>query len=347
MMEISTIVALLAARAPQLALELLPGGHREGTEWVCPSQASPFGCSVSVHLTGARAGVWAAWAAGEAGDIPDLIAATKFSGYKGGALRWSRQWLGCDSDTPRAADRQPRHVQLPARPDAGEMARSRAAARLYFEAQASIAGTFAERYLRGRAIDLTALGRQPRALSFAIGLWNGESKRTWPALIAAISDPEGRITAVHRTWLAEKPDGGAGKAPLENPKMTLGPYRGGCIRLWRGASGKPLKDAVPGETVLIGEGLEDCLTAAIAAPEYRVLCAVSLSNLAAIVLPSAISAVTILSQNDPPGSPAAKTLAKAIAALHRQGRYVKLARPPSRFKDLNEVAVHNTARGAA
>jgi len=49
--------------------------------------------------------------------------------------------------------------------------------------------------------------------------------------------------------------------------MTLGPFRGDRIRLWRGASGKPLKDALPGETVVIGEGLKDALTAACAAPD--------------------------------------------------------------------------------
>jgi hypothetical protein len=294
-----------------------------------------------VHLTGAHAGVWAAWAAGEAGDALDLVAAARFGGDKSEALRWAKQWLGCDPDRAKAIER--RSPPAPPRPDTGEMARSRAAARLYFEAAPVLAGTMAERYLRSRAIDLAQLGRQPRALRFHPELWNGESQRAWPALIAGICDPEGAIVAVHRTWLAEKPEG-VGKAPLETPKMTLGPYRGGSIRLWRGASGKPLKDAEQGETVLIGEGIEDGLTAACAVPEYRVLCAVSLSNLAAIVLPPAISTVIILSQNDPVGSAAAKTLSKAIDALHRPGRRVKIARPPAGFKDINDVQRAHAAK---
>ena len=60
MMQISALVPLLAARTPTLARELLPRGRREGAEWVCPSTASPFGCSVSVHLTGLRSGIWSA-----------------------------------------------------------------------------------------------------------------------------------------------------------------------------------------------------------------------------------------------------------------------------------------------
>lgn len=61
-----TAVAGLADQAPALACELLPGGGRRGSEWVVAKADSPFGCSVSVHLTGGRAGVWNAWAADKA-----------------------------------------------------------------------------------------------------------------------------------------------------------------------------------------------------------------------------------------------------------------------------------------
>jgi hypothetical protein len=340
MIEIAVVIARLAAQAQSLVTELLPSGHREGVEWVCPSAASPFGCSLSVRLTGARAGVWCAWASGEAGDILDLIAAVRFGGNKSNALRWARQRLGCD-ERGAAPVRRGEPDALPP-PDGGEAARSRAAARLFFAAQPTLAGTAAERYLKNRAIDLAPLGRQPRSLRFHWALWNNESGRSWPALLAAISDPVGRIVAIHRTWLA--PDGG-GKAPLEHPKMTLGPYRGGAVRLWRGQRGKPLSDAPPGETVVIGEGLEDCLTAACAVPEYRILCAVSLSNLGAVALPPAVRTVILLGQNDAPDSPAARTLSRAVAKFRGQGRIVKLARPPARFKDINDVQRHSAGAG--
>jgi hypothetical protein len=153
-------------------------------------------------------------------------------------------------------------------------------------------------------------------------------------LVAAITNFEGRIVAVHRTWVM--PDG-SGKAPLLHPKKTLGSYRGGCVRLWRGTTGRPLKDVLPGDTVVIGEGLEDSLTAVVAAPEYRVLCAVSLSNVSAIRLPEAIKTVIILGQNDPPGSAAVHTLRRAIATFQAQGRTVKIARPSPIYKDFNDV----------
>jgi hypothetical protein len=154
-----------------------------------------------------------------------------------------------------------------------------------------------ERYLRSRGIDLEILPRPPSSLRFHPGLWNTESRRYWPALVAAVTNIEGHLVAVHRTFL--EPDGG-GKASVKNSKKTLGSYRGASIELWQGSSNRALKDALPGDTVVIGEGLEVSLTAVLAAPEYRVLCAVS--------------------------------------AFQAQGRTVKIARPPSTYKDFNDVA---------
>jgi hypothetical protein len=64
----------------------------------------PVQCQRSPKRT--RAGVWAAWAAGEAGDTLDLVASVRFAGDKREALRWSRQWLGYDADISPTANRQ-------------------------------------------------------------------------------------------------------------------------------------------------------------------------------------------------------------------------------------------------
>src|ERR1700676_4107163 len=91
------IARRLAERVDQLVSDLLPGGHREGSEWCVPAIGSPFGCSVSVHLRGAKVALWGAWAAGTGGDALDLV-----RGVLGldmpEALAWSRRWLGIDED---------------------------------------------------------------------------------------------------------------------------------------------------------------------------------------------------------------------------------------------------------
>lgn len=86
------------------------------------------------------------------------------------------------------------------------------------------------------------------------------------------------------------------------------------------------------------------MTVAMEVPEYRVLAAVSLSNMAAIELPPAIGTVIIAAQNDPPGSPAASALQRTINTFLRQGRRVKVARPPPTIKDFNDLLLGGAAR---
>jgi len=338
--DISVIAAMLADRAEALCAALLPAGVREGAEWRIGSIAGEPGRSMAVHLRGAKAGVWYDWAAGVGGDALDLVARVLFRDDKRQAMCWARAWLDIDNADPASFEQHRQNaISDRAATQREDASRRRQATRLFLEAQPSLAGTAAEAYLRGRAIDLAQLGRQPRSLRFHPALWNQETQRPWPALVAAIVNAGGCMIAIHRTWLA--PDN-RGKAPLRNPKMTLGRYSGGSIRLWRGASGKPLKNAPQSETVLIAEGIEDALSAVIAAPEHRVLAAVSLANLANLVLPQAIGTVVILAQNDPAGSPAVRVLDRAVDAFRRQGRRVKLARPPVLIKDINDLL-----RGAA
>src|SRR3954453_17761391 len=104
-MSAHDIARLLARSIDSLVRYLLPAGKREGHEWCVAAINSPFGCSVSVHLTGNKAGVWSAWATAEDGDALDLVRAVLDFDMPE-ALRWSRRWLGVDNG---AAD-------LPVRP---------------------------------------------------------------------------------------------------------------------------------------------------------------------------------------------------------------------------------------
>jgi phage/plasmid primase-like uncharacterized protein len=202
-------------------------------------------------------------------------------------------------------------------------------------AEPKLAGTPADQYLRLRGIDLAQLGRQPRALRYHPGLWNGEARREFAGLVAAVTNDAGETTAVHRTWLQQDAAGRWRKAPLNVPKASLGRVAGGTIRLWRGASGKPLAAAPPGEVVVIAEGIETALSVAISCSELRVMAAVSLGNMSRIDLPAAIATVIICGDNDEPGSQAEAALNAAAARFAAQGRKVRIARSPvgSDFND--------------
>lgn len=329
--DAATVSRALADRALGLCRDLFPAGVREGAEWRVGGLGGEKGKSLSIHLLGPKRGVWADFAGGQSGDALDLVCQAKCGGDIKAALEWAAAWLGMSRDAPPPAT-QPLARRAAAEneterdPDAD--ARQAKAKALFLAAEPRLAGTPAAAYLAARGIDLAALGRQPRALRYHPDLWNGESRRTWPALVAAVTNDRGEMTALHRTWLGRDAAGCWRKAPLEVAKASLGRVAGGTIRLWRGASGKSLANALPGETVIIAEGIETALSVALACPEFRVLASVSLGNMARINLPPAIAGVTIAADNDAPGSPADNALKTAAARFAAMGKTVRIARSP-------------------
>jgi hypothetical protein len=330
----------LAARMETLAPELLPGGRHEGKEWRCGSISGEAGDSFGVVLVGPKRGLWHDFNGGDSGDAFDLVAGARFGGDKKETYKWAVQWLGLAASSPEHNAQTnappPNETAPPGAPDPEVRARQRGALRLFLDAQPSLAGTPAALYLAARGIDLAELGRQPRSLRFFPELWNRESLRSWPAIIAAITDGAGKHIATHRTWLAKDAEGVWRKAPLREPKMCLGPMAGGSIRLWRGASGKPLAQAPEGETVAIAEGIETALSVVIACPELRVLSAVSLGNMARVVLPAAVRTVILCADNDGNNAAAARGLARAVTHFAEGARVVRIARSPI-GKDFNDA----------
>ncbi len=335
--DISEIVSLLSGRIEELCRTLFPNGVREGHEWRVGSLAGEKGRSMAIHLGGAKAGVWSDFSSGESGDGLDLVAETVFRGDKGQAIQWAKGWLGLDGSSPHRLKESRRKAAVKAcEPDTAPDMKN-AAFRIWLSASERLRGFPAAKYLECRGIDLERLGRQPRSLRAHPGLYHKASGRKWPALVAAVNDSRGKFVAVHRTWLATNSDFTVGKAPVDDAKMSLGRLRGGTIRLWKGSSGRPLAKALPGETVVISEGIEDGLTIAMARPEMRVLCAVSLANMAGVALPDAVTGVVIAADNDAPDSQAAAALERAVAAFHKAGKTVKIARAPEGLKDFNDV----------
>jgi hypothetical protein len=327
------IAQLLARRIEPLARELFPLGYREGNEWKVGSLAGEAGRSLSICLRGPKSGVFADFAGSLAGDALDLVAEALFRGTKREAVEWARRWLGLSAGA----------AVVPARPAAvarvsseGDTARRTAfASAAFYAAQPEIAGTPVAAYLLGRGIDLRELGRQPRALRYHPALACVEAERPLPAMVAAIVGPGGGLIGVHRTWLEQGPDGWR-KASLAAPKKVIGAVSGGTIRLWRGASGRPLAQAPEGDGIVIAEGIETGLSIALACPERRVVAGVSIGNMRSLVLPPAVAEVVIAADNDAPDSQAATALQCAIDHFIREGKAVRVARSPvgGDFNDL-------------
>ncbi|MCI1439831.1 MAG: toprim domain-containing protein [Acetobacter peroxydans] len=325
---------MLACNMEALAAQLLPGGRRNGAEWVCGSVGGEPGGSMAVHLHGAKAGRWGDFATGETGDALDLVAAVLTRGNASEAYRWAVNYLGLRNMGAVATRRAEVVQKQQAEPAESDEKRQKAALGMWLGAQPDVRGTPVEAYLAARGINLSALAAVPRALRFAPGHYCHEVKRRLPAMLAAITSLDGVHIATHQTWLAC--DGGVWrKAPLQAPKKIRGAFLGGAIRLQRGASGKTLKDSPAGEVIAIGEGIETCLSVALACPEIRVLAAASLGNMASIQLPAQAQSVTLLADNDT-NPQAQRGLRRAVDAHMAAGRAVGVARSP-KGKDFNDA----------
>ena len=129
---------------------------------------------------------------------------------------------------------------------------------------------------------------------------------------------------IQRTFLAWS---GNGKAQVEKgeQKLSLGPCKGGVIRLAEPIDGKPL---------LIGEGVETVLTVmeATGLPGWATL---GTSGLVNLELPDNVTEVILLAEND--GGPNEKALSEVLPELIARGVKALVARPPPGLKDFNDL----------
>lgn len=345
--EIGDIAAMLAQRIQHLAPELLPGGRKQGSEWVAGGLDGGKGRSLSVCLVGQKAGVWADFAGGGRGDALDLVAQARFAGNKGEALKWARGWLGLGGDMPAGRRPPPAPKPRDAEAEAAEARKRAEKGKALYLAGTGIEGTPAEAYLAGRGITLAGLGARPSGLRFHGGTWCGERQGEYPAMLAPILR-QGVQIGVHRTYLAPDGRGGWGKAAIRSAKKVLGGQQGGAIPLWRGASGKPLAHAPEGDVVAIAEGIEDALTVALFCPEWRCLACVNIGNMGEIALPPAVAEVVLVCDRDGENPACRQARERAERRYLAEGRAVRIAQPGEGFKDFNaELMAAMPKRGAA
>jgi hypothetical protein len=304
----------LARDAEAVCRHYLSNGRRSGHYWLVGDVGNTPGRSLFVRLQGPEsgkgaAGKWADAATGEHGDLLDLIALNRGLDHLHDALDEARAFLRL----PRpAAESDPVRRSISAPGGSPESARR------LFAMSRPIAGTLAQAYLRGRGITIL---HEAEALRFHPRCYYRPDPHspteTWPALIAAVTDLDGRITGVHRTWL--DPSGSA-KAPIDTPRRAMGHLLGYGVRF-----------GVANDTMAAGEGIETMLSLRMALPEKPMLAALSANHLAAILLPPALRRLYIARDGDPAGETATKTLADRA---HQAGIDAIALTP--RFSDFNE-----------
>jgi hypothetical protein len=316
-MSAAEIAQLLARQPEAVCRHYLPAGRRQGHYWLVGDVHNTPGRSLFVRLSGSvsgkgAAGRWQDSATGEYGDLLDIIREScGLTGFRDVAEE-ARRFLGL-----ARSDNAPLIASTDPEPSiAGDLAATvaqaqaqRSALRLFAMAQ-PLSGTLAKSYLHRRGITSAALAGteslryHPRCFYRA----NPDAPHeTWPALIAAVTDLNGTITGVHRTWL----DPGCfdpirlGKAPVKTPRRALGHLLGHAVRFG------PTTGI---EVLAAGEGIETMLSLHCVLPAMPMAAALSAGHLTAILLPAGLRRLYIARDADLAGDRAETSLSERAQA---------------------------------
>ena len=284
---------------------------RRGAEWVgcCPfhSESTPsfyvvpkkqmfhcFGCSTSGDVF-----AWLKQAEG-------LDFAAALTRLRGAPVASGKR---LSPPPPRAAD-----------DDEAERRKKIEKARIIWRESVPATGTLVETYLASRGLGGMMI---PSTLRFHPEMWNAETSRLMPGMVAVVTDARQQIVGVHRTFL--RADGG-GKAAVGQAKKMLGSCRGAHVWLGLPATGR----------LAIAEGIETALTVMLATRNLGVWAALSLGNMDAPVPPSVTELILCADGDNKDPKAADKVLEAAVRKHQQKGRVVRIARPPE-GKDFNDM----------
>ena len=314
--DASELARRLAHNVEAVCRHYLSNGRRQGRYWTVGDVRNTPGRSMFVRLSGPEsgpgaAGHWTDAASAEYGDLLDVI----------------RESCGF-VDFHATADEARRFLSLP-RPEPARSERvhpvprgSPDAARRLFAMAKPLAGTLADAYFRQRGI---LCGARERSLRFHPNCYyrdlrTGETS-AFPALIAAVTDPDGRITGAHRTWVDPAGDG---KAKVADPRRSMGNLLGNGVRFG-------FEPGMPVPAMVAGEGLETIASLRMVMPVMPMIAATSANHLAALHLPPGCERLYIAADADAAGRHGIERLSRRAQVL---GVIVLVLRPE--LGDFNE-----------
>jgi hypothetical protein len=298
--DASELAHRLGSQAEAVCRQYLSNGRREGRYWLVGDARNTPGRSMFVRLKESPKGPVGKWtdaATGEHGDLLDVIRETCGLIDFHDVADEARRFLSLPRAELESASKHPR---LPAQTGSAE-----AAQRLFAMSQ-PVMRTLVETYLGNRGI--TPL-HEDGALRFHPRCYYRPDEHSrneiWPAMIARVTDLDGRITGAHRTWL--DPDGfdplRLGKAPIDTPRRAMGDLLGNAVRF-----------GVANEVLAAGEGIETMLSLRCVLPTLPMAAALSANHLAALLLPPTLRRLYIARDNDAAGEVAAAALTERAEA---------------------------------
>jgi hypothetical protein len=349
------IADLLIPNCEQLFIQIVPDARELGGEL---RGHGPDGGKWTMRLRGDSRGVFCNWSNPEQrGDTLELVRWGYFpnDSDKKRAIAWALRWLRLD----HAVDGEDAKELLAVRRAATETKirraeqeavrrerRRRHALAIYLDQGRSVPVPLCPEipsYLNGRGIPFGDLPWKPETLRFTPNAWHDQLRPCVPAMLAPIVDPlERKHIGTHVTYI-EHINGCWRNTRLELRRRTFGEKKGGVIPLMRGQSRQPLATAPDGDTVLIAEGIENALAAALLCPSLpqfpdnpRVWAAVDVGNLISIHLPPQIRSVVLVHDDDGEKTGPRKHREQATTQWLKAGLLVQQMKPPEGWKDFND-----------
>ena len=313
----SQIAERLADNAESVCRQYLSKGRKEGRYWLVGDVRNTPGRSLYVRLSASpdgqgAAGKWTDAQNGDHGDLLDIIAIAQGCRTMRETLDEARHFLSLPMPPPTKGRPIRRGKAPTGTPEA---------ARRLWAASKPVADSPVAVYLASRQItDLSGC----EALRFHSNCWYRPSKDdapdtrpAWPAMIAAVTDLDGSVTGVHRTWLALA---GSDKAPVAYPRRAMGHLLGHGVRFGRS-----------GPVMVAGEGVETMLSLRQVMPIMPAIAGLSAAHLAATLFPAMLRRLYVARDDDPAGAGALKTLRKRALAVG-----VEVMPLESRLGDFND-----------
>ena len=288
----------LARDAEAVCRHYLSNGRRSRRYWLVGDVMNTPGRSLFVRLTGpdsgpGAAGNWTDAATAEHGDLLDLIRLSRNLRGLGEAMDEARRFLALPCPP------------IPSPTDLGHMppaaSGSSEAARRLFRAAAPFPA-HRPRPICALVASPDGSTGPPCAITRRSTIAKPKMLRSkvWPALLAAVTDLDGNITGIQRTWLDPRR---STKAPLADPRRALGHLLGNGVRFGKAAA----------DVLAAGEGIETMLALKSVLPSLPVIAGLSANHLAALDLPPApvgLRRLYVARDNDAAGLKAAQPAAR-------------------------------------
>ena len=142
-------------------------------------------------------------------------------------------------------------------------------------------------------------------------------------MIACVTDLDGTITGVHRTWL--DPDGfdhvRLGKAPIDTPRRAMGDLLGNAVRF----------GMADDDVLVAGEGIETMLSLRCILPTLPMAAALSANHLSAMALSPSLRRLYIARDAD-----AAGDVVQAVLSQRAETAGIEAIPLSPRLGDFNE-----------